>query len=444
MHEITESGVVTQQHEKGKTMVKVEDRKHFKSLNNDVSELTFSPSISQEFSITSDYVSTDSGNATSANGASLLTSWDADDASGNFSKREDDTIKSEVRSAILASSFTKKKNETVENFTMNKLRYSALGLHGRDKEKEILNTCLVNVAAKDNNIKRAMIFIKGVSGTGKTALVSSLMARTKRLNGLYIKGKFDLYLRDEPYAGIAAACRGICGEILMLRDHPAQGSSTGRSFQEIHDKLIDGLGAEIHLLQKVIPELCEIVGDQQTHSEADGATGHHGNQQEAKARFNYIFRVFVRVITSYFAPLVMVLDDLQWADVGSLELMEVLITDRDNSNFMIIDLYRSNEVDDSHLMSKVLRDLMEKSKQDNFDISEIEVGNCRRSQLRYHGFAFTGRLFQDHWISRDFPQANCWQCFLFNCFHCYAAGGRIARLHSWIVQMDVGCKEDRV
>jgi predicted ATPase len=307
--------------------------------------------------------------------------WDAhsvtdDNSSGNFSKREVDVIEAEARSSILASSLTKGNKEAVENFTVNKLRYSSLGLHGRDKEKEILNTFLVNVAARDNGIKRAMVFINGVSGTGKTALADSLIAPIKRLKGLYVKGKFDFYLRDEPYAGIAEACRGICFEILMLRNQPAQASSDGRSFQEIRDKLIDGLGAEIHLLTKVIPELSEIIaGDQDTRSDADGATGHHENQQKAKASFNYVFRAFVRLVTSHFAPLVMVLDDLQWADVASLALMEVLITDRDNSNFMIIGIYRSNEVDDTHLMSKVLRDLKERSKQEDFDIIEIEVGN---------------------------------------------------------------------
>jgi predicted ATPase len=301
----------------------------------------------------------------------ISTIADDTDSSGAFSKREKNSIDSEAKSSVLTSNMIRRKSAAVEKLTVNKLRFSMLGLHGRDNEMKILNTSLENVAAKDNDIKRAMVFIKGFSGTGKTALASSLMAPIKRLKGLYIKGKFDLYLRDEPYAGIAAACRGICGEILLLRDQP----STGRSFHEIRDTLIDRLGTDLHLLTTVIPELSEIVKDQRTRLDADGANGHHGNQKEAKARFNYAFRVFIRLITSCFAPLVMVLDDLQWADADSLELMEVLITDRDNSNFMIIGLYRSNEVDDTHLMSKVLRDLKEKSHQEDFDLSEIEVGN---------------------------------------------------------------------
>jgi predicted ATPase len=298
------------------------------------------------------------------------------ESSSNFSKRKGDIIENEFKSFTLAASKDRGKNKTVEDFTVNKLRYSSLGLHGRDKEKETLNTCLEKVTAKDDNIKRALVLIKGFSGTGKTALASSLIVPIQRRKGLYVKGKFDLYLRDEPYAGISGACREICGEILYLRSHQTQGSGNGRSFQDIHDKLIGGLGEDIHLLTTMIPELNEIVGDQQIRLETDGAAaGNHGNQEEAKARFNFIFRVFIRLITSYFSPLVMVLDDLQWADVGSLELIENLITDRDNSNFMIIGTYRSNEVDATHLVSKVLRDLKEKSEQGDFDVSEIEVGN---------------------------------------------------------------------
>ena len=298
------------------------------------------------------------------------------ESSSNFSKREGDIIENESKSFTLALSKDRGKNKTVEDFTVNKLRYSSLGLHGRDKEKEILNTCLEKVTAKDDNIKRALVLIKGFSGTGKTALVSSLIVPIQRWKGVYVKGKFDLYLRDEPHAGIAGACREICAEILILRSHQAQGSGNGRAFQDIYDKLIYGLGEDIHLLTTMIPELNEIVGDQQARLETDGAAaGNHGSQEEAKAKFNFIFRVFMRVITSYFAPLVMVLDDLQWADVGSLELIENLITDRDNSNFMIIGTYRSNEVDATHLVSKVLRDLKENSEQGDFNISEIEVGN---------------------------------------------------------------------
>jgi predicted ATPase len=296
--------------------------------------------------------------------------------SSNFSKREGDIIENESKSFTLAPSKDRGKNKNVEDFTVNKLRYSSLGLHGRDKEKEILKTCLEKVTAKDDSIKRALVLIKGFSGTGKTALASSLIVPIQKRKGLYVKGKFDLYLRDEPYVGIAGACREICGEILTLRSHQAQGSENGRSFQDIHDKLIGGLGEDIHVLTTIIPELNEIVGDQLTRLGTDGvAARNHGNQEEAKARFNFIFRVFIRLVASYFAPLVMVLDDLQWADVGSLELIENLITDRDNSNFMVIGTYRSNEVDATHLVSKVLRDLKEKSEKEDFDISEIEVGN---------------------------------------------------------------------
>lgn len=70
-----------------------------------------------------------------------------------------------------------------------------------------------------------------------------------------------------------------------------------------------------------------------------------------------------------------VLDDLQWADVASLEVLDVLITDRENPNLMIVGLYRSNEVEDTHLLAKILRDLQTKREKDKFNMTDIEVGN---------------------------------------------------------------------
>jgi hypothetical protein len=113
-----------------------------------------------------DYHSTYIGDSHSTYTCDATSANNADDSialstkrSSNFSKRDEDSIIIEGKSAILAPSKDRGKNKTVDDFTVNKLRYSSLGLHGREKEKEILNTCLENVAAKDNNIKRALVLI---------------------------------------------------------------------------------------------------------------------------------------------------------------------------------------------------------------------------------------------------------------------------------------------
>jgi len=128
------------------------------------------------------------------------------------------------------------------------------------------------------------------------------------------------------------------------------------------------VGGEIVLLTNIVPVLEEaievpfmpdVVADQ-------------GNK-EAKERLKYAFLQFFRVITRYFHHLVIVLDDLQWTDALSIELLEMIINNRDIS-IMFIGIYRSNEVDEAHYLSKTIRD-MHDAKKKRWDLTEISIGN---------------------------------------------------------------------
>ena len=78
---------------------------------------------------------------------------------------------------------------------------------------------------------------------------------------------------------------------------------------------------------------------------------------ESRNGFNFAFRTLIRIISAYLSPLVMVLDDLQWADAASLDLLEALIADHDNTDTMLIVIYRSNEVKDGDLLSKMIQNV---------------------------------------------------------------------------------------
>jgi predicted ATPase len=308
----------------------------------------------------------------SPNSRTLISSNDGGSAISNVSdtlKRNDTTGTISMESNSLIRRPTNLRRRRDNSLTVDKLRVSSLGLHGRENEMATLNKCLDSVMQSNDDQIRQLVLISGYSGTGKTALASTLKLRVKRQKGAFIRGKFDVYRQDEPYTGIAAACRELCGEMLLLRDTP----SSEALFQEIRSKIVDQLGTELPLLTNVIPHLHEIVG------ESEGVEGtkmeHQGGHVEAKSRFNYAFRRFLRVMSSYFMPLVMLLDDLQWADLASLELLGVLIADRNNPNLMVIGCYRSNEVNDTHILTRVLRDLQDKNGQDGFGITEITVGS---------------------------------------------------------------------
>jgi predicted ATPase len=209
------------------------------------------------------------------------------------------------------------KNINVQALTANKLRFSSLGLVGRDKETNVLNECLERLlvvgkeATGEDDVRgsaRELVFISGVSGTGKTALAQTLASQTKQLKGLYLTGKFDFYLRDEPYSGFVAACRELCGEILMLQND----ASTKAKYEEIRDEIVRELGDEISVLTNIFPVLGEIL-------DIDYASGPPADSDEgfAKERINYAFRKFLRIVCAHFKPLVIVLDDLQWGDAAS-------------------------------------------------------------------------------------------------------------------------------
>lgn len=297
----------------------------------------------------------------------------------HYSKRLSDISDEGQQHTLKPASFLESRSKSQRILAVSNLRFESLGLVGRDKERAILETRLkIMVAAETVDERqpgvRELILVSGEAGTGKTALALSLTKPIKRMGGLFVTGKFDLYLRDEPYAGIAPAFRGICGRILQIRDHK---KPRDPSFDDIRQALIDKMGSEnLQLLINVIPELGEIVGDEVLLDTMKKQTN-----EESKARLSYAFRILLRVVASFFAPLVILLDDIQWSDAATLDLIEVLITDRDNpSGLMVIGTYRSNEVDETHILSQLVCQLESKADQADFTLTEIKIGNLDLEQ----------------------------------------------------------------
>jgi len=129
------------------------------------------------------------------------------------------------------------------------------------------------------------------------------------------------------------------------------------------------VGDEIVLLTNVAPVLEEAI---EVSVMPDVVAGQ--GVKEAKERLIYAFLQFFRVITRYFKHLVIVLDDLQWTDAPSVELLDGLINDKDIS-IMFIGIYRSNEVDEAHYLSKTIRDMHVAKKRGDFEVTEVSVGN---------------------------------------------------------------------
>ena len=164
-----------------------------------------------------------------------------------------------------------------------------------------------------------------------SALVQELYKPLTARNGHFIRGKFDQIHRDIPYAPLTNAFKSLIRQLL---------TSSESQIGLWRDKLVQALGASAQIIVDVIPELEIIIGPQ-----AEVATL---PPMEAQNRFHLLFLNFINVFTSDENPLVLFLDDLQWADAASLTLMESLLTAGDSEYLFLIGAYRTNEVSATH------------------------------------------------------------------------------------------------
>ena len=305
----------------------------------------------------------------------VLKSWTTETVVSDLSEhdfpRQPSSKHSKRRSSTTPHAPLPRTSNSLSDFTIDKLDYSSLGIYGRDQEVSRIKTCFENLVHGIS--ERELILISGFSGTGKTRLAETLQGyikSKKQHEGLYVKGKFDLKFRNEPYSGFIDACSEICGSISEL-----QARNTSR-FESICTKVESALGSELSLLMQVIPALCEVMADPEKMLQEGGSVASDVSSAESKRRFHFAFLRFMRVISELFKPLVFVLDDLQWADLASLELLEVVIADRQNPSLLVVGTYRSNEVDEANVFHRTLREIHEKGKYGGyFKLIEIEIAN---------------------------------------------------------------------
>ncbi|CAJ1970138.1 unnamed protein product [Cylindrotheca closterium] len=259
-----------------------------------------------------------------------------------------------------------KRNKNVQELTINKLKYHSVGLVGREEEIQQLQDSISRVSKEDESRRKEIVLVKGYSGSGKSALVNRAeQFLQSKSNVVFAKGKYDQHNRDVPYAGLSSAFGEACR---TLRPR-----LTTEETDVIGEKIVSGLGSEASLLQQIIPDVNEILPLNKRRTSDIIDPSNFGAMLE---RLKYSFRTLVRILSSYFSPLVLVLDDLQWSDVGSLKMLLYLMTDTKNTSpLVIIGSYRSNEVDRTHFLSSVVDDMRRVQESCNMRVSNIELDN---------------------------------------------------------------------
>ncbi|MEH2195505.1 MAG: AAA family ATPase [Nostoc sp.] len=200
-------------------------------------------------------------------------------------------------------------------------------LYGR--EAEVTN--LLAAFERASHGQSEVMLIAGYSGIGKSVLVQEIYKPITQQRGYFISGKFDQFQRNIPYSSLIQAFQALIRQLLTTSEAEI---TTWRK------KLLDALGVNGQVIIEVIAEVELIIGQQPPVVEL--------SSKEAQTRFNLVLQNFIQVFTQKEHPLVMFLDDLQWADSASLQLIELLIGQVDSQYLLLIGAYRDNEVDKTH------------------------------------------------------------------------------------------------
>ncbi len=246
----------------------------------------------------------------------------------------------EIKRHGTVAPFTVAQNDHSDNFFIPQTIY------GRQSE---LNALL---EAYDRVCKGTpeLVLVSGYPGIGKTVLIQEIQKSLAVDNGYFISGKFEQYKRYIPFACLIDAFSELIRQLLT--------ESSERISRHRHN-ILAAIGSNGQLLVDHIPDLELIIGKQPPVRELPLA--------EARNRFHLTFQNFIQVFTSQTFPLVIVIDDLQWADMATLSLLKLFLADPETHSLLIIGAFRENAIDTHHPLM--------------LSLSEIEKTDTRVSRI---------------------------------------------------------------
>jgi len=207
-------------------------------------------------------------------------------------------------------------------------------LYGREREIDALLAAFERVVAEGTP---ELVLVSGYSGVGKSSVVNELHKVLVPPRGLFAAGKFDQYKRDIPYATLAQAFQTLVRQILVKSE---------AEVDRWRHTLLEAVGPNGQLIVSLIPEVEFIIGKQPPVTELP--------PRDAQNRFQPVFRRFLCAFARPEHPLALFLDDLQWLDTATLDLLEHLITHSEVRNLLVVGAYRDNEVSPSHPLLRTL------------------------------------------------------------------------------------------
>ncbi|MGB3638121.1 MAG: serine/threonine-protein kinase PknK, partial [Rivularia sp. (in: cyanobacteria)] len=244
---------------------------------------------------------------------------------------------------------------------------------------------------KENELRKGVeiVFVKGYSGMGKTVVINEIHKPVLREKGYFIKGKFNQFQRDIPFLGWVEALSNLIEQLL---------SESDRQIEQWKTNILSSLGNQAQVIIDLIPRLELIIGAQPQAAELSGIA--------AENRLKFLFHKFIKIFAIRKHPLVIFLDDLQWADTASLNFVKLLMSENTTINnpqllekksgiqmpdfnrvnindnddaLLLIGSYRDNEIDVTHSLNLTIKEIQK----ENINISYIKLEPLHQSDLGY-------------------------------------------------------------
>ncbi len=202
-------------------------------------------------------------------------------------------------------------------------------LYGREKELEVLGHCVHKALSPS----ATRVLISGPSGIGKTRLAEEYIAVLQPLEAQLIRSKFDQFRSPLPYA--------------VFKDIFEQFRIAWLSQKEGTKFPLDDNSAEV--LRQTFPELKALLPKEKK-------TYHRSTYDFHHQLIYAVTELFHHAISREF-PIVLFIDDLQWADQSSIELMEHLLDAHESPYLHFIGSYRDTEIERNLLARKMVQQI---------------------------------------------------------------------------------------
>ena len=215
-------------------------------------------------------------------------------------------------------------------------------LYGREGAVATLLAALDRVAGREETeaVRRELMLVTGFSGIGKTSVIDQAYKPIAQHQGYFIQGKFDRFQHNSPFSALVQAFQDLISQLLSENEERL------KSWKRL---ILDALEDNGQVIIDVIPELEHVIGPQSPVPELSGGA--------LRNRFNLLFQTFIQVFTRQDLPLVIFLDDLQWADLDSLGLVQWVMGETETNHLLLIGAYRDNEVFPNHPLTLTLEQI---------------------------------------------------------------------------------------